>query len=426
MDSSPLMKEFVTGPAKALWIAQGLPPDTLDNLHLSITPDPAVNSSFKLGTAAQTSIGLSALAATHFHKLRTGEEQKVTVDARHAVIEFNSEKYYTIDGTLPKDQMWDELSDMYKTKDGYVRLHTKFSHHKQGILDILGCASTKCAVTAALLGWDAFEFEDEVRRRNLCAVALRTFGDTDRNAHSRTIINTQPVHIRKIGDAPPRPNPKGAEYKHALEGIRVLDLTRVLGGPVGGRTLAAHGADVLLVTSPHLPDLPFLDVETSRGKRTTQLDLNNEIDKSTLWNLVRDADVFLQSYRPGGLASRGFGPEEVAQKRPGIVYATLTAFGFEGELSGLKGFDSLMQAYSGMNAEEADAYREYVHATGGDTSALPPYRATPMQALDHAAGYLLAYGIITALSKTITVSHPLKTLSACDSDSASRRAAAGK
>ena len=88
----------------------------------------------------------------------------------------------------------------------------------------------------------------------------------------------------------------------------------------------AHGADVLLVTSPNLPALPFLDTETSRGKRTTQLDLNVPADADKLRELLGTADVFLQSYRPGGLAARGFGPEECAAMRPGIVHASIAAF----------------------------------------------------------------------------------------------------
>ncbi|TFY66167.1 hypothetical protein EVG20_g4916 [Dentipellis fragilis] len=397
-----LMSQIVTGEAKGLWIAQGLPPDALVNLHLSEAPDPAVNSSYKLGTTAQTSIGLSALAAAHFHSLRTGEEQEVSVNARHACIEFNSEKYYTVDGKLPEGEYFDELSEYYKTKNGFIRLHTNFPHLKQGLLEILQCPPDKASVTEALSKWDALEFEAAARAHNLPAGALRTPEETDNHEHARTIVNVPPVHIRKIGNAPKKVIPDGAKFQHALEGIRVLDLTWILGGPVGGRTLAAHGADVLHVTSPNLHSEPLLDTETSRGKRTTQLDLNTEAGSSTLWGLVKEADVFLQSYRPNSLAQRGFGPNAVAEARPGIVYASLSGFGHEGPLNFRRGFDSLMQVVGGMSGGEADAYRSFVEATGGDASNLPPYRDLPMQALEHASGFLLAYGIIAALCRTIT------------------------
>ncbi|KAH9924639.1 CoA-transferase family III domain-containing protein [Epithele typhae] len=183
---------------------------------------------------------------------------------------------------------------------------------------------------------------------------------------------------------------------HPLQGIRVLDLTRVLAGPVCGRTLAAHGADVLWITSPSLPALPLLDIDTSRGKRTTQLDLNATKDREQLSYLIHDSDVFLQAYHPGGLANKGFGVEDAARARPGIVYASLTAYDWDGPWKERRGFDSLVQTATGFNVAEAEAYAAF---TGAE---FEPPRPLPMQALDHAAGYLLAFGIQAALCKTIT------------------------
>ncbi|EMD39673.1 hypothetical protein CERSUDRAFT_121892 [Gelatoporia subvermispora B] len=385
--------------AESLWKCLQLPEQALSRLHLSEHPDPAVNSSFKLGTAAQTSIGLSGLAAAEFHALRTGTEQTVRVDARHAVLEFKSEVYYTTDRELPSGTVFDDLAGVYKTKDkSYVRLHTNFPHHRQGILDILKCQPTKAAVAEALLHWNAVDFETEASSRKMVATALRSFADWDRHPHAQALAGVPPVTITKIGDAPKRQIARLA--KRPLEDIRVLEFTRVLAGPVCGRTLAAHGADVLWITSPSLPSLPFLDMDTSRGKRSTQLDLTTEEGRSALSSLVNDADVFLQSYRPGGLRDKGFGPEDVAKARPGIVYASLTAYGWEGPWSNRRGFDSLVQTATGFNFAEAEAYAQY---TGGDASSRPlPPKAFPMQALDHAAGYLLATGVCAALSKTVT------------------------
>jgi crotonobetainyl-CoA:carnitine CoA-transferase CaiB-like acyl-CoA transferase len=179
----------------------------------------------------------------------------------------------------------------------------------------------------------------------MCATAFRSFEEWDKHPQGIASANSPPVALIKIGEAPKRA--VHGPYQQPLEGIRVLDLTRVLAGPVCGRTLAgrsnsqawndvfdnstsAHSADVLLVTSPDLPDLPLLDIETSRGKRTTQLDLNLPSDHEILTSLAQDTDVFLQAYRPGGLREKGFGPEHLAKARPGIVYAGLTAYGWEG------------------------------------------------------------------------------------------------
>ncbi|GJE97680.1 CoA-transferase family III [Phanerochaete sordida] len=385
--------------AEALWKANGLPASWLSRLHLTENPDPAVNSSFKLGSVAQTTIGLSGLSAAHFHQLNTGVEQNVSVDVRHAILEFKSELYYTVNGELfSSGELWDPLAGVYRTKDdSFVRIHTNFPHHRQGILDILGCAPTKDAVAAALLAWDSVAFEDAAAARSMCATALRTFEQWDAHPQGRALAGAPPVQLVKVGDAPKRV--PDASRRRPLEGVRVLDLTRVLAGPVCGRTLAAHGADVLWVTSPYLPALPALDIDTSRGKRTTQLDLTDPADRATLRELLGGADVFLQAYRPGGLAAKGFAVRDVAAARPGIVYASLNAYGWDGPWRDRRGFDSLVQTATGFNAAEAAAYA--AHSGEGGARPLPP-RPFPMQAIDHAAGYLLAFGIHAALCRTIT------------------------
>jgi len=173
--------------------------------------------------------------------------------------------------------------------------------------------------------------------------------------------------------------------------LKVLELSRVIAAPVAGKTLAAHGADVFWITSPHLPDLPALDRDLARGKRTVHLDLRSEGDHARLRGLAKDADVFIQGYRPGGLTAKGFSPEELASLHLGIIYGSMSAYGPEGPWSQNRGFDSLVQTCSGMNVSEAEHFGE------GEVA-----RPTPCQALDHAAGYFLAAGISAALYKRAT------------------------
>jgi crotonobetainyl-CoA:carnitine CoA-transferase CaiB-like acyl-CoA transferase len=170
-----------------------------------------------------------------------------------------------------------------------------------------------------------------------------------------------------------------------LSGVRVLDLTRVIAGPVAGRTLAAHGADVLHITAPHLPSIPVLAMDGGRGKLSAQLDLRSADDRAVLRGLIAECDVFLQSYRPGALEALGFGQAALAALRPGIVVGTLSAYGEAGPWGGRRGFDSLVQTASGFNAAEAEA-----------ASVAAP-KPLPCQALDHASGYFLALGAMAAL-----------------------------
>ncbi|KAJ6620727.1 CoA-transferase family III domain-containing protein [Mycena sp. CBHHK59/15] len=384
--------------AKSLWAASALESGFLSRLNLSNQPNSVIKSSFKLGDVAQTTIGLSGLSAAQFHLLRTGIDQEVKVDARHAALEFHTEAWYTLDGSLPGG-IWDSIAGLYITKDdSFVRIHTNFPHHRKGILFILNVPDTpetsRTMVQAALRTWNAIEFETEAASRGMCATALRSFAQWELHPHAQALQGVPPVQLIKIGDAPKRGI--SGDFTRPLDGIRVLDLTRVLAGPVAGRTLAAHGADVLLITSPRLPSLPF-DADTSRGKRTTQLDLTLSSDHEKLKELAASADVFLQAYRPGGLQEKGFGSQELAALRPGIICANLRAWGWEGPWKDRRGFDSLVQTATGFNVAEAEAYAEY---TSGEGSLQP--RPLPVQALDHAAGYLLAYGINTALCKTIT------------------------
>ncbi|KAJ7725372.1 CoA-transferase family III [Mycena metata] len=386
--------------AKNLWLKHGLPVSFLSRLNLSSHPDPAIKSSFRLGTVAQTSIGLSGLSAAQFHLLRTGVDQEVTVDARHAVLEFHSQAWYTLDGCLPDGE--DAIGGLYRTKDSdesYVRIHTMFPHHRKGILSILNIPdspeTSRAQIQSAIKTWDAVDFESQAYANGMCATALRSYAEWSAHPHAKTLEGVLPVQLIKIGEAPKREI--SSKYTRPLDGIRVLDLSRVLAGPVAGRTLAAHGADVLLVTSPSLPSLPELDADTSRGKRTTQLDLTIPTDHEKLKGLASNADVFLQAYRPGSLASKGFGPKELAALHPGIIAASLTAWGWEGPWKDRRGFDSLVQTASGFNVAEAEAYAQFT----GDAHELQP-RPLPVQALDHTAGYLLAFGINAALCKTIT------------------------
>ncbi|KAF7323878.1 hypothetical protein MKEN_00609200 [Mycena kentingensis (nom. inval.)] len=383
--------------ARTLWVAASLPASALSRLSLPAS-DNAVNSSFMLASAAQSAIGLAGLSAAHLHFLRSGVEQHVSVDARHAVLEFHSEVFYTLDGQ-PPGRVWDTIAGLYKTRDGgHVRIHTNFPHHRRGILTLLSLPDTpttsRADVKTALLQYDAIPFETQAATAGMCATALRSYTSWNEHPHAKALQGVPPVQIVKIGDAPRRVAVGG---KRPLDGIRVLDLSRVLAGPIAGRTLAAHGADVLLVTSPSLPALPTLDVDTSRGKRTTQLDLTLPEDQATLRTLTSDADVFLQAYRPGGLESKGFGPEELAKLRPGIICANLRAWGWEGPWRDRRGFDSLVQTATGFNVSEAEAFSQY----NGSVGDLEP-KPLPIQALDHAAAYLLAFGVNAALCKTIT------------------------
>lgn len=366
---------------KALWSQAGLPLDALDCLRLT-GADPVLPSSFAVGLAAQTTIAAAGLAAAELRHKRGGRRQPVSVDMRHAAVEFMSEQFAALDGAAPED-LWDPIAGTYECGDGrFVRVHTNFPHHRDGVLRLLGCGNDRQQVAAAMRSWTAFAFEDAAAAAGMCATAMRTFQEWDAHPQAAAVSAQPLVSIARIADAAPAVPPLAAR---PLSGVRVLDLTRVLAGPVCGRVLAAHGADVLAIASPNLPNLPRLIMDTGRGKRSAFLELRDKAGNERLRALLAQADVFVQGYRPGGLAALGFGPDDAARIRPGIVYASVSAYGPAGPWSGRRGFDSLTQTATGMNAAEAEAA-----GTAGP-------RPLPCQALDHASGYLLAFGIMAAL-----------------------------
>lgn len=346
--------------------------------------EPALPSSFRTGTVAQATIAASALAASEIDRARNGRAQQVSVDMRHATAEFISERLYTIDGK-PPPPTWDKIAGTYQTGDGrWVRLHTNFPHHREGILDMLRVPYEREQVAAALRDWTGQAYEDEVARRGLVGTMMRSPAEWAAHPQGIGVAGLPLVEIVKIADAPARPLPPGAR---PLSGVRVLDLTRVLAGPVCGRTLAAHGADVLRVTGPHLPDIPGLDVDTGRGKLSTHIDLRSSEGKAMLSMLLESADIFVQGYRPGGIADRGFSPERAAKLRPGIVYVSLCAWSHVGPWASRRGFDSLVQTATGINRAEAEV-------AGVDRPV-----ELPCQALDHGAGYMMATGAMMALKR---------------------------
>ncbi|HEU5324186.1 MAG TPA: CoA transferase, partial [Methylomirabilota bacterium] len=256
-------------------------------------------------------------------------------------------------------------------------------HHRDRVLKLLGCAYARDAVEAALMKWDAEGFEAAAAEAKAIATMLRSPEEWAAHPQGRAVAGLPLIEIARIGEAPPRPRPGGTE--RPLSGLRVLDLTRVIAGPVCGRTLAAHGADVMRITAPHLPGFSELDIDMGRGKLSAALDLRAAEDSECLAALLRESHVFVQGYRPGGLAALGFAPEALAEMRPGIVAVSLSAYGHEGPWAGRRGFDSQVQNASGINVAEAEVL------------GAPPPKELPCQALDHASGYLMAFGAMMAL-----------------------------
>ncbi|MEM7016424.1 MAG: CoA transferase [Pseudomonadota bacterium] len=372
--------------ASEIWQNLGLASDALN--MLTLTGDrPALPTSFQVAVAAQSSIACAALAAAEISRVRTGQSQHVSVDMAAAELECSG--YFRLDGSVPN--AWAPLSGLYPCHDGHVRIHANFDHHRDGVLKLLGLTDnptnySKADVETALKQWDAEAFETAAAEAGLVVSAIRTFAEWDAHPHAAYVAQSPLLTLEKIGEATPLALPETSAEQSPLTGVRVLDLTRILAGPICGRTLAAYGADVMLLNSPNLPNIESI-ADTSRGKLSALLDLKNTEDARRLHQLTQDSHIFVQGYRPDALSRLGFAPETLAEKRPGIVYVSLSAYGHEGPWSHRRGFDSLVQSATGFNHAEAEAM-------GKD---MP--QPMPVQVLDYASGFLMAFGAQAALLK---------------------------
>jgi crotonobetainyl-CoA:carnitine CoA-transferase CaiB-like acyl-CoA transferase len=366
-----------------IWTSTGGDLSALDTVSLT-GDEPQLPSSFRVAAAAQASIAAAGLAAARIWQLRSGQSQDVAVDMRHAVIECRSERYLRVDGK-PPPPAWDAIAGVYKTRDQrFVRLHTNFPHHRDAVCKVLDCKPERDAVQAALMQWDAEAFETAAYAAGGVVAMMRSHQEWSASPHAQALAGLPLLSIEKIGEAAPKPWPEG---DRPLAGLRVLDLSRVIAGPVAGRTLAAHGADVLLISGPDRPAIPWLSIDTGRGKLTSFVELKSEQGRETLRGLLAQADIFSQGYRPRSIAALGFSPEEAATISPGIVYVSLSAYGHSGPWAERRGFDSLVQTSTGFNHAE------------GQAAGVDGPRELPAQMLDHATGYLMAFGAMMAKAR---------------------------
>lgn len=376
----------------------GLPPLSAQGLQLSGS-GAGCPSSFRVDVAGAAALASATVATAQLAALRRpgSPPPQAQIDIGHVLAETTG--YFTVDGQRP--DIWAPLSGLYACggdvgQPGWVRIHANFAHHRDGVLRLLGLPQdgsvTKQAVANALQALTAIEFEAKAAAAGLVAAAVRT--PTEWAAHPQSAaVAAQPlVSITQLDSAAPAkprawaPLPADAA---PLAGLKVLDLTRILAGPVAARCLAAQGAQVLMVNGPGLPNIEAI-ADVSRGKRSALLDVASDAGAAQLRHLLADAHVLLQGYRPGALQALGFGPQAVAQLRPGIVYASLSAYGRGGPWADWRGFDSLVQTACGINVAEAAAF--------GDAAP----RALPMQILDYGAGFLLALGMQAALYRQAT------------------------
>ncbi|MBL1095511.1 CoA transferase [Streptomyces coffeae] len=365
------------------WAALGGTPD----LAATVTYAPsagALPARLPVRELARATVGVCSLAAAELDARRSGRPVESLAEIRVAeaavATAFVSERHVRINGRQPVS--FAPLSGFWHAADGWVRTHANYPHHRARLLAALGIPARGTPdqlverLRTELAARPARETQETAYAAGALAVAMAEPGASPVPLDGLPLIESRPGP-----DAGPRPLPAAAL---PAEGVRVLDLSRVIAGPVATRTLAVLGADVLRVDTPRLPEDPDAHADTGFGKRSTRLDLGDPRDRRTFDELLARADVVVSGYRPGALDRFGLDPDTLAERHPGLITAQLCAWGWSGPWTGRRGFDSLVQAGTGIAALEA--------GPDGRPGVLPA------QALDHGTGYLIAAAVLRALT----------------------------
>jgi len=360
---------------------------------LSGPDDPIYPTPLRLATATAGVLGLVAAAVDDISVLQGGAPQRISIDRVHALLTISSLWLLTVDGNpaLQKFTPTQIPGDgIYRCRDGrFIHLMNAFPHLTEATLSALDCRAE--TISDAIAQRDSHDLEARLVEAGLPGTVLRDHDTWLATEQGRLLRDAPAVTITRIADAPPIPLPvPQSEGPLPLSGLRMLDVTRVLAGPVCARTLAGFGADVLHLGAPGSVDLVAAQADTGHGKRRADLDLLTSTGRASMWRLIEGADVFSQSYRANSLAGRGFGVDAVAARKPGIVYVTETAYGNFGPWQAKRGFDSNVQAATGILE---------LH---GDASAPAEPERMPMAMNDYCTGYWGAYGVLEALQRRAT------------------------
>jgi len=388
IDRGPLLTDAGDGSpagpnrfATAAWQAFGIEPDD-DELAPGPSARPCLPSALDVDGLVVGSV-TAAVASVHRVMVERGQRTSlpaVRLDGARLASSVQSDRHFRWEGH--DVSAWAPLSRFWPTSDGWVRTHANYPHHAARLRALLGLAGDDPAeAAAAFRTWRSEELEEAAADAGAIVVAVRSADRWASHPQAAATASQPLLHLRRHGDALPRNWPPNGD--RPLSGVRVLDLTRVIAGPVATRDLAFAGAEVLRVDAPQLPEIEWQHLDTGQGKRSSTLDLGFPADRYTVESLLSTADVVVTGYRPGALARFGLSAESVADRHPGLVVASVSAWGPAGPWRHRRGFDSIVQAVSGIAMAESK---------DGETPG-----AMPAQALDHAAGHLLAAGIMAAL-----------------------------
>ncbi|WP_439864200.1 CoA transferase [Pseudomonas antarctica] len=355
----------------------------LPHTPLNVTEAGALPSTFAVTELASASIGAAGQALAQLILQQTGRLPVVSVDRRLASFWFSS-SIRPVGWQLPP--LWDPVAGDYASTDGWIRLHTNAPHHRAAAERVLGEVADRAEMAGKVAQWQAAELEQAIVDEGGCAAQMRSWQAWQTHPQGLA-VNAEALVQRQTYERCVD-KPWLGSVARPLAGIKVLDLTRVLAGPVASRFLAGLGANVLRIDSPDWNERGVIP-EMTLGKRCARLDLKTAEGRQMFESLLKDADILFHGYRADALEQLGYTSAELQTLAPGLIDVSLNAYGWSGPWRNRRGFDSLVQMSSGI----ADAGMAWKRSD----KPVP----LPLQALDHATGYLMAAAAIQALSERL-------------------------
>ncbi len=355
----------------------------LPQIPLTPTEAGALPSAFAVTDLASASIGAAGQAVAELILQQTGRLPGVSVDRRLASFWFSSSIRPVGWQTPP---LWDPVAGDYAGVDGWIRLHTNAPHHRAAAERVLGRVADRDEMAGKVAAWNVAELEQAVVDAGGCAAQMRSWQSWQQHPQGLA-VNAEDLVQRQTFDTITGKVWLGSVAR-PLAGLKVLDLTRVLAGPVASRFLAGLGANVLRIDSPTWNE-PGVVPEMTLGKRCTRVDLKTPEGRQVFDSLLKDADILFHGYRADALEQLGYTADELQKIAPGLIDVSLNAYGWSGPWRNRRGFDSLVQMSSGI----AEAGMAWKHSD----KPVP----LPVQALDHGTGYLMAASAIRALSERL-------------------------
>lgn len=349
----------------------------------------------KIEEVITEALAARAVAANDLWQLKTGHRQTISIDSEAAAAlcalgtpmtaRKNATGHYESIPEAANFAQMVAITQPWECRDGRWFLpHFNLPNLEKRVLSVLHCDKTPASVARAVKKWSAEDLDRAIADARACGGIVYRPDEWLRTPQGKYLASRPVVEIEKIGDSAPEPLPENDAAP--LAGLNLLDLTRIIAGPTCGEALTEHGANDLMVTAEQLPQVPAFVRDSSHGKRSTFLDYTQADDKATLTKLARQADIFLEGYRPGAMAKHGFGVDDLKQLRPGIVYVSVNCHGTGGPYADRAGWDQVAQANTGI---------AYVQ---GQAEGTHP-KLIPVFLSDFLTGYLAAFGAMLALKR---------------------------